>query len=105
VSETGYKASLRRQGSGKLVYSQAAVHAFKNPSDPRRDTDCERELHILALPQLYDDSFALLLLRVTSDVGERAVGRLLPTPINTLPISEPSARSSGEVDLAERAYG
>jgi hypothetical protein len=85
---------------------QAAVQAFKYPSDPRRDTDCERELDRLVLSQLYDESLALLLLRrTTKEVGERALARLFPTPINTLPASEPSTRSSGEVDLAERAYG
>lgn len=82
----------------------AAVHAFKYPSEPRRDTDCERELHILALPQLYDDSLALLLLlRAHKEAGERALARLLETPIIKLPVSDPSALSEGDVDLAERA--
>ena len=92
---------------GVSCYLQAAaVHAFKYPSDPRRDTDCERELERLALPQLYDESFALLLLlRAPNEVGERALVRLDPTPIIKLPESDPSVLSEGDVDLAERAYG
>lgn len=82
----------------------AAVHAFKYPSDPRRETDWERELQRLALPQL--ESLALLLLlRALNEVGERMLARFDADPIKTLPESDPSALSDGEVDLAERAYG
>jgi hypothetical protein len=65
--------------------------------------DWERELERLVLPQLWDESLALLLLlRPNGAAGERPVLLLVPE-MRLIALSK--ASPCGEDDLAERAYG